>query len=215
MEVPHPIIFGTSPQRNDLLRCSLYAMAGCQLTLIMGSHILYKTNQTKASKKRLLDDTGHFLMMISQPPASLEGEMVFINRKKFQILSRRCVILTGNLWVSNSLKCHDFRVVVTFAFTFPQVAAARINFRECMFQGLVFCYLACWVQFLPVQFQMCQGGSCSHALFRDFRDYLVQRRPALRCITGIWAWGCLKALCKAVVYACGYPPEAWSRPGVR
>lgn len=141
MEVPHPIIFGTSPQRNDLLRCSFYAMAGCQLTLIMGSHVLYKTNQTKASKKRLLDDTGHFLMMISQPPASLEGEMVFINRRKFQILSRRCVILTGNPWASNSLKCHDFRVVVTFAFTFPQVSAARINFREYMFQGLVFAIL--------------------------------------------------------------------------
>lgn len=56
-------------------------------------------------------------------------------------MSRRCLILTGNPWASDSLKCHGFRVAVTFASTFPQVAAARINFRACMFQGLAFAIL--------------------------------------------------------------------------
>lgn len=46
-----------------------------------------------------------------------------------------------NLWASDSLKCHDFLVLVTFAFIVPQAAAASINFRECTFHGLVFAIL--------------------------------------------------------------------------
>lgn len=47
-----------------------------------------------------------------------------------------------NPWDSNSLKCHDLRVVVIFAFTFPQAAAAGINFRAGMVQGLVLAIFA-------------------------------------------------------------------------
>lgn len=93
-------------------------------------------------------------------------------------------------WLSGG--CH-------ICFHFSPSGCCKNKFQGRHVPGTCFCYL-CWAQFLPVQFQMCQGGSCSHALFRDFRDYLVQRCPALRGLAGIWARGRGEALCSAKLW---------------
>ena len=184
-----------------------------QLTWTVGSRTCYETNQTKAWNG-VSDHTGHSWVMTCPPPVSWRKSCYLSTT----LLFKSCHVaslLTQNLGGSDSLKGGDFQVVVIFAFHFPQVAVARINFRGCMFQGLVSAILPSTVPPRTVS--------------------NVPRRVLLSCIIQglLWLFGseapCLTrprwdggagrsqgaVLCKAVVYACAHPPEAWSRPRVR
>lgn len=110
--------------------------------------------------------------------------------------------LTKMPWFSGG--CHIF-------FRYTPSGCRKHKFQGTHVAGACF-LLSCQAQILPVHFQMCGGGSCPHALFTDFCDYAVQRRPALHRVSGIWARGLLKAFSKAVVYACWYPPGALEPP---
>lgn len=68
-----------------------------------------------------------------------------------------------------------------------------------MFQGLVFAIFAEHSS-SQYSFKCAREGPAPHALFSDFRDYLVQRCPALRGLAGIWARGCGEALCSAKLW---------------
>lgn len=65
-------------------------------------------------------------------------------------------------------------------------------------QGLAFALLLSTVPSSTVP--NVPGRVLLSCIIQDFRDYLVQRRPALRCLAGISARGRLQALCSAELW---------------
>lgn len=200
---------GVSPWRNSLSGGSISAVLGGQLTSVPGSRTLFANNQTQACNEQLLDPLGPLAGAIKPPPTSPEEEVVFINKITFQIRSRYCFLRTRTLGASDWHKCHDFQVVVVFAFTFPQVAAAGINFRECTFQGRAFAISPSTVPSCSVS--EAPGRVRRSCIIQRRRDHLVQRRS----LAGIWVRGRLEELCSAELWFMHVGALTWSLEPLR
>lgn len=207
-----PDCIRAGPRGNSDRRGSMSAMFRCQLTLIRGSRTPPPNDQTKAWSQRPLDCTGHFAGTIS-PPSSLPGEeVVFINKITLfnpvtSLLSTdtdpRSLGLTKMPWFSGGCP---------ICFHFLPWGCCKNTFQGMHVPGACFCYLAEYSSF-------------------QYSSKCAREGPALMHYSGLpWLFGseapcsalpcwdfCARpspgaVLCRAVVYACGHPPEAAAAP---